>query len=274
MAAGLGDVLEENRWEQTERGAITVSQPESNAPEQVTTPEGDSGSGWVQLLKWSAIASIIIVALVNIFAGLIPPLLVFAVLWLIGVVWLRRATKGPTILLLVSFVANVALGAPFVIPSLAVPASAGDFILNTAHLIAAILGIIAAIAVLRRASDASGTPRTLALAGTALFVVGAVFSVIATLGYEDATAREGDIELVTQDLEFSETSLQAGAGEVAVFVDNADATLHTFTIDELDVDLDIPASKSARITFQAEPGTYEFYCVPHQEDMKGTLTVE
>ena len=61
---------------------------------EVTTPEGDSGSGWVQLLKWSAIASIIIVALVNIFAGLIPPLLVFAVLWLIGVVWLRRATKS------------------------------------------------------------------------------------------------------------------------------------------------------------------------------------
>ena len=46
------------------------------------------------------------------------------------------------------------------------------------------------------------------------------------------------------------------------------------SIHNLDVDLDIPASKSARITFDAEPGTYEFFCQPHKEDMKGTLTVQ
>ena len=106
-----------------------------------------------------------------------------------------------------------------------------------------------------------------------LFVALALFSVVSTVGYDEAAAQEGDIELATEDIEFTDTSIDAQSGEVSVFVDNADGTLHTFTIDELNVDLDIPASKSARVTFQAEPGTYEFYCVPHHEDMKGTLTV-
>ena len=250
-----------------------MSQPEGTAPEAVTPEEPDAPGGWVRLLKWSAIASVVVVVLVNIFAGLIPPLLVFALIWLIGAVWLKRSTKGPAILLLVSFLLMLALSAPFTIPTLAVPASAGDFILNLASLLAGLLGIVAAIAVLRRAT-ATDTPRKLATAGVVLFVIGAIFSVVATLGYEDATAQEGDIELVTEDIEFSETSLDASSGEVGVFVDNKDATLHTFTIDELDVNLDIPASKSARITFEAEPGTYEFYCVPHEGDMEGTLTVE
>ncbi|HJR45796.1 MAG TPA: cupredoxin domain-containing protein [Actinomycetota bacterium] len=249
-----------------------MSQPEEVAPQAETTEP--SGVGWKSLLKWSAIVSILVVVLVNIFAGIIPPLIVFAVLWLVGVVWLGRSTKGPAIFLLALFIANVALSAPFTIPSFAVPASAGDFILNAAHLLAALVGIVAAIAVLRRASDTSGTPRKLALGATALFVVGTIFSIIAAVGYENATAQEGDIEMVTADIEFSDTSLEAAAGEIGVFVENEDATFHTFTIDELDVSLDIPAAKSARISFQAEPGTYEFYCVPHQGDMEGTLTVE
>ena len=96
----------------------------------------------------------------------------------------------------------------------------------------------------------------------------------ATVTRENAVAQEGDLRLVAEDISFRDTSLEADAGDVSVFVDNKDGTLHTFTIDELDIDLDIPASTSSRVTFEAEPGTYEFYCVPHATDMKGTLTVE
>lgn len=234
---------------------------------------GEAGGGWVGLLKWSAIASIVVLVLINVFAGIIPPLIVFALLLLGGVIWLRRSTKGPAILLLVSLTVMTIMSAPFIFPTLAVPASAGDFILNVASLLAALVGIFAAIRVLRRAKD-SELPRKLGLGAIALFVVAAIFSVVASAGYEEAIAQQGDIELATEDIEFSDTTLEAAGGEVSVFVDNADGTLHTFTIDELDVDLAIPASKAARVTFQAEPGTYEFYCVPHKEDMEGTLTVE
>ena len=232
------------------------------------------GSAWARLLTWSTIAAIVVVILVNIFAGVIPPLLVFALLWIGALIWLRRSTRGPAILLLVTFVAYILLSGPFIIPTLSVPASAGDFILNLGSLIAVLVGIVAAIAVLRRSPATSRTARSIGVVAIGLFLVGAAVSVFATVTREDAVAQEGDLRVVTQDIRFRETSLEAGAGEVSVFVDNKDGTLHTFTIDELDVDLDIPASTSSRVTFEADAGTYQFYCVPHEADMKGTLTVE
>ena len=238
-----------------------------------TTPAA-AGTTWLKLLRWSTIAALVHVILIIVLAGPIPPLVVFAVVWLGGLVWLGRATKGPAILLLVSFVAFIGLSAPFTIPSLTVPASAGDFILGVAGLLAALVGIVAAIAVLRGLVDTAPAARSLGIAAAAVFVVASAYSVYATATFDNAVAQEGDVELVAQDVEFEPTSLQAEGGQVSVFVDNEDQTLHTFTIDELDVDLDIPAAKSARVTFDAEPGEYEFFCVPHKEDMKGTLTVE
>ena len=229
--------------------------------------------GWANLLKKAAIASVVIIAIINVLAGVIPPLLVFAVFFLAGAIWLRNATKGPAILLLVAFIVHLGLSAPFVIPTL-VPASAGDFILNVGSLLASFVGIWAAIMVVRGRLEPAPAARSLAMGAVGIFVLGAIVSVIATINYDDAVAQEGDVELVTQDIEFKDESLDAEAGEVSVFVDNKDNTLHTFTIDELDVDLDIPAGKSARVTFNADPGTYEFYCVPHKDTMEGTLTVE
>ena len=228
---------------------------------------------WPSLLKWSAIASVVVVALINVFAGIIPPLIVFALIWIGGVIWLRKSSKGPAILLLVAFVAFLALSAPFIVPTLSAPASAGDFILNLASALAALVGIVAAIAVIRGLVGSSGAARKLAVAGIVLFVVGTAASVFVTVTYEDAVAQAGDLEVVTRDIEFTDESLEVEAGEVSILVDNKDATLHTFTIDELEVDLDIPASKTARITFQAEPGTYDFYCAPHAGDMEGKLVV-
>lgn len=233
-----------------------------------------AGTTWAKLLRTATIVAIVDVILVNVFAGIIPPLLVFGVIWIGALVWLGRAAKGPAILLLVSFIAFIALSAPFTIPTLTVPASAGDFILNLAGLLAALVGIVAAIAVVRGLVDTAPAARSLGVAAAALFVVASAFSIFSAATYDDAEAKEGDLELVTKDIEFQQTSLEAEGGEISVFVDNQDGTLHTFTIEELDVDLDIPASKSARVTFDAEPGEYEFFCEPHKEDMKGTLTVE
>lgn len=245
----------------------------------MATPEraASAGSGrmsWPTLLRAATIAAIVNVVLINVFSGeVIPPLLVFGVIWIGALVWFRRATKGPAILLLVSFVAMIALSAPFTFPSLAVPASAGDFILNVLGLLAALTGIVAAVQVIRGQVAPVPAARSLGLAAVVLFVLGSVFAVYSAATYDDAVMQEGDIELVAKDIAFEETSLESDGGEVSVFVDNEDATLHTFTIDELDVSLDVPASKSARVTFDAEPGEYEFFCQPHKDTMKGTLTV-
>jgi plastocyanin len=235
---------------------------------------GTTGFGWTKLLRWSAIAAVVVVLIVNVLAGLIPPLLVFAVVWIGGVIWLGRATTGPAILLLVAFIAFIGLSAPFVIPTMAVPASSGDFILNAASLIAALIGIVAAVATIRGRIEPSPAARSLGLAGIAVFVAATVLSIVALVTYDNATEEEGDVTVVAKDIEFQDTSLSASSGQVSVFVDNQDSTLHTFTIDELEVDLDIPAGKSARVTFSAEPGEYTFYCVPHEADMEGTIQIQ
>jgi plastocyanin len=241
--------------------------------------QGAGGAGWfswAKLLRWSAIGGFVAIAAITLFGGVvIPPLVVFALLWLIGAFLVVRRPKAAAILLLITFVLFLALSAPFILPTLTVPASAGDFILNIASVVPAILGIVAAIAVLRRRGVApSRTPRTLALAGLAVIVLAAVVGVVAMATYEGATAEEGDITLVTEGIEFDQESLQADGGTVAVHVDNKDQTLHTFTIDELDVNLTIPAGSTARVEFDAEPGSYSFYCVPHEADMEGTLEVQ
>lgn len=244
------------------------------APPDATASPTRSRLTWLKLLMWAAVWSVLVIVVIFIFAGLIPPLLLFVALWIAGALWLRRSQKGPAILLLVTFVAYLAMSAPFIIPTLAVPASAGDFILNIASVLGAVVGIIAAIAVLRRlAGSASGAPRGVLIGATALLILSIVLSVVAFVGYDEATAQGGDVDLVAEDLEFRPDELEAESGEVSVFIENVEGTLHTFTIDELDVNLAIPAGKSARVTFQAEPGTYRYYCVPHQPDMEGTLQV-
>lgn len=231
--------------------------------------------GWLKLLRWATVAAVLVVVFINVVGGIIPPLLVFVLLWMGGLLWLRRATKGPAILLLVAFIVFLLLSAPFIVPTLPVPESASDFITSLLSVLTAAVGIVSGIAVLQKPNRSSlATPKRVGLAAVSLAVVAIGLSIVSTMGYEDASAREGDVELATENIEFSDTSLEAQDGEVSVFVENADATLHTFTIDELDVDLAIPASKAARVSFQAPPGTYEFYCSPHQEEMKGTLTVE
>lgn len=243
------------------------------APERsVTTPQ--KAWTWTKLLRWSALYAVLVMALITIFAGVIPPLIVFGVLWLIGALLLGRWAKAASILLLIVSVSFMITSAPFVFPTLAVPASAGDFILNVASYVAAALAAVASVMVLRRKDPAgTGGPRRAWLVGLGVTLLAVVVGIVAMLTYEDAAPEEGDVELVAEDLEFSEESITAEGGTVAVFIDNKDATLHTFTIDELDVNLDIPADSKARIEFDVEPGTYEFYCVPHEGSMEGELEV-
>jgi plastocyanin len=229
---------------------------------------------WIPLLRASAIATLIVIVAVNVVAGPVPPFIIFGILILVGLLLLGLSSKGPTILLLVSFGLLVILSGPFIFPALFVPASAADFILNLATFLAGLLGLVAAIKVLQRRPGDTEAPRKLGRATLAVFAGASLFSLVSTLSYNDARAQERDVKVTARDIEWTETTVVAEPGEVSVFVDNVDPTYHTFTIDELDVRLSIPASSSARVTFQAEPGEYKFYCVPHKAEMTGSLYIE
>lgn len=104
----------------------------------------------------------------------------------------------------------------------------------------------------------------------------AIVSLVATTLYsasrfKSVVAREGDLTLTTEEFEFQPDELEADAGRVSVHITNRDDVLHTFTIDQLNVDVTVPGGKETRVTFRAEAGKYRFYCNPHALDMEGTL---
>lgn len=57
-------------------------------------------------------------------------------------------------------------------------------------------------------------------------------------------------------------------------MDNRDPIRHTFAIEALNIEVELPANTARRVDVSAAPGTYEFKCtVPGHENMKGTLTL-
>ncbi|MDQ4144729.1 MAG: cupredoxin domain-containing protein [Actinomycetota bacterium] len=248
--------------------ATTVDEHPAAAP-------AEGGWTWRRLLTTVSIATVVGLVVLFVLAGIIPPLVVFAVLLIVGVVLLRTKTKAGAIMLLIIHLAMFATSLPFTIPSLGVPASAFDFGLTLYLAVVNLVGIGAAAAVIAgRGDEPSSAARTIGAVALIVILLGFAYAAYSSATYDSAVAQEGDVRLATQDNDYSDTSIEADEGTVSVFVDNKDGTTHTFTIDELDVDLEVPGGKTARIEFEAEQGSYEFYCVPHESEMAGNISVE
>jgi plastocyanin len=130
-------------------------------------------------------------------------------------------------------------------------------------------GLIAALVSLR-AGAASGAVLAAGLGVT----VGVVAAIAALLTPAPVTGT-ADLQVVSEKVAFDQTTLQAPAGQVIVELANRDLFWHTFTIDELGVDLAVPVGGNQQVNFEADPGIYRFYCrIPgHEARMAGTLTV-
>lgn len=138
----------------------------------------------------------------------------------------------------------------------------------------ALLASIAGVGLLlRQKRDTRRGPKGAIAISAALLVILAAWGAVA----EKAQPATGDIRLVSEDVAFSETAVAAPAGEITVTLGNRDLFWHTFTIEELDVDLRVPLGAELPVTFQAAPGEYRFICaIPGHPDagMTGILTVE
>lgn len=91
-----------------------------------------------------------------------------------------------------------------------------------------------------------------------------------------APAEHTDLAMVTENMIFSHSELTAEAGQVTLSLTNHDLFWHTFTIDELKVNVETPVRSERQLTFTAEPGIYTFYCaIPGHKalGMVGTLTI-
>jgi cupredoxin-like protein len=106
-----------------------------------------------------------------------------------------------------------------------------------------------------------------------LLAISAVLNVL-NLGTVSAEDKEGAAYTKMKDDEFITGDLSSSAsGKIAI--DNRDPYLHTFTIDDLDIDVKIGGGSSDVINLDnVDAGEYFFYCrVVGHEDMTGKLTV-
>lgn len=85
------------------------------------------------------------------------------------------------------------------------------------------------------------------------------------------------ILLTSHNMAFSSKRIEVQPGEHTITLDNADFIPHTFTIDDLGINLAVPARGGDQLTIKLPPGTYTFYCdIPgHPEaGMVGELVVD
>lgn len=138
----------------------------------------------------------------------------------------------------------------------------------------ALLGLVGAGGYLIWRDRKAGAAPLLAVGASAALFIGLLISGAASGSASDAGA---SIDLVSENLAFSQTEINAAPGELTVSLENKDLFWHTFTIEELGVDLRVPVGAELAVTFEAAPGAYQFICaIPgHPEaGMVGTLTVE
>lgn len=230
------------------------------------------GFSWKSLQFWASIP----VLLVSLFIGglFFRPFLVISVVLIAGLVLSRRPGKAGPILLLVGSVLTILLnvGDPGLVPAFVNLNAAGDFVPRILGMGGAVIALIAGIMALRQGATASAAAKTFGIAALAIAVLLIAASAYTTATFKSDEEGSGDSLVSAKDFEFEQDTVEADGPEVVVFFTNPDPSLHTFTIDALDVNLAVPAGKAKRVAFQAQPGTYEFYCTPHP-DMTGKLVV-
>jgi plastocyanin len=244
-------------------------------PAERLSPQPED-SIWRQLLIAAAIANILAFAAIAVLLGDLEAG-AYAVGFAVGLALLRlrRGRLGIVALLLLSanvlgwmslgVVSNLRNGEGVV--AVAIPA------LLTALSIGAAVAAIADLARRSRPGGSRAAVRGVALAAAVLFAGLVVASAVTS---SDApAAAEGDLTVVSNNVLFEPEELAASAGEITVHMTNRDLFWHTFTIDELDVDLRVAVNGQRAATFDAPAGTYLYYCrIPgHETRMRGTLVV-
>ena len=141
----------------------------------------------------------------------------------------------------------------------------------------AVVGLIAAAGFLiSRGNQAAGgrVARGVAALGLAVIVVA---SGVALATASTPTISGAAIVISATNARYSATTLTADHGTVTVDFTNNDLFWHTFTVPALGVDIRTPVKGHSQTSFNAAPGSYEFFCaIPghKQIGMRGTLIVK
>ena len=251
-----------------------------------TTPDTDDRARWRGLLRLALMILIAVGVLVHAYVQVvIPPVLVFMILFGITLFLLTRDGRARTVGVVLGGVFSVLFlvgNLPFVIADVSHPDSFLPFLSAAAGIVGALLGLVGMLGALL--GWPSPAVRPLTIAGGVAIVLLAVVGLVSSLGVDSDEAQDGDAVLVAKDVDYEpdgtdlerteDAAIELGEGG-AVFVENKDLFRHTFAIDELNIETELPAGADRRIEIDAPAGDYVFYCSVegHEEDMRGTLTV-
>lgn len=170
---------------------------------------------------------------------------------------------------------------------LALPASFFDFVPGTLVLPGALLAIGGTITSIRSAkaqrSSTDGERRAVMVVLAALGLLAVTSAVLTVTGRDtvpDALADSADLTVSMKDFEFDQAGYDVPAGGT-VLVENDDPFVHTFTVEALDIDVELGPYSEKLIEVPDEVGTYVLYCQPHtgdteapgEDDMAAGLTV-
>jgi plastocyanin len=244
-----------------------------------TAPRIGSGlAGWRRLVVVAALANAVVLFGYGLTRG-DREALVFGVIMLVGVGLLRVGTGLVGLLVLAALFVNIEF---WMFPAangnatyraglvdLLVPASLVAFSL------AGFIGAVAAVVHLRDPAAGRGAAGPTGILAV-VFIFASLGLVWAMTDAETVVVPEGALEVQTINVSFVPDTLRAGGGQVTVAVRNRDLFWHTVTIDRLGVDVRVPVGGLRTASFEAEPGTYSYYCrIPAHEilGMRGTLTV-
>jgi plastocyanin len=238
-----------------------------------------AGITWRHLLRYAAIADLIVMAVVGI-AVRDKEALAFAGAILIGILFLR-IRSGLTGIIMIGVLSLDA--AVFMLPAAASNSTHRgrfvDLLIPLSLAVISVSGLLAAVGSIfrhRRPETSGRAAAVVAQAMVAVFLIALIAGTVSQRASRAEVARTGDIRVEMRNTAFLQTALQGQGGSITIAVSNHDLFWHTFTIDALHVNADVPIGANRRVTFDASPGRYEFYCrVPGHRaaGMHGILTV-
>jgi uncharacterized cupredoxin-like copper-binding protein len=123
-------------------------------------------------------------------------------------------------------------------------------------------------------------PSKLILGVAAVLAVAGVISLVAMIANTGSVseAEAGDApEVTAKHTKWSVEQITVPAGDVRLVVKNNDPLLHTFTLDDLDIDVTLsPWSEQVIVLEGVTAGNYGFICrvFDHESDMTGVITVQ
>jgi plastocyanin len=209
--------------------------------------------------------------------GFVPFLGALAAPTVVGLVLLRLARKVGVVWLGVVSFALLVMNAPFTLEALMHPESPADFVPVTMLTVGGLLAVAATVPALRAErgrQTESGLPRGAAVAGALVVLAAIGGSVAAKAAVTNDAPADGSLVIDLENFAFGPETVTANRGKVSLYVTNNDSVRHTFTVDELGVDQSIAPGQSRQIRFDAESGTFRFYCKPHEPGMEGELKVQ